>query len=143
MAKSRICIADLCLKLVAKLSHSIEILALIMEAYKTQIFRTYMLYLLRYCTLNNIPLFRTFTVLILISSGVTTDQMLPSLNISMIIIIYFNDYMSRVMRKPFFCICENKDADQLRGNREADQRLCFRHTDSAIPLLSESEVSSL
>ena len=24
------------------------------------------------------------------------------------------------------CICENKDADQLRGNREANQRLCFR-----------------
>ena len=42
------------------------------------------------------------------------------------------------MRKPAFCICENKDADQLRGNREADQRLCFRHTDSAIPLLSKS-----
>ena len=41
------------------------------------------------------------------------------------------------MRKPTFCICENKDADQLRGNREADQRLCFRHTDSAIPLLSK------
>ena len=32
--------------------------------------------------------------------------------------------MSRVMRKPGFCIWENKDADQLRGNREADQRLC-------------------
>ena len=29
------------------------------------------------------------------------------------------------MRKPTICICENKDADQLRGNREADQRLCF------------------
>ena len=43
--------------------------------------------------------------------------------------------MSLVMRKPAFCICENKDADQLRGNREADQRLCFRYTDSAIPLL--------
>ena len=28
--------------------------------------------------------------------------------------------MSLVMRKPFFCVCENKDADQLRGNREAD-----------------------
>ena len=28
--------------------------------------------------------------------------------------------MSRIMRKPTFCICENKDADQLRGNREAD-----------------------
>ena len=24
-------------------------------------------------------------------------------------------YMSRVVRKPAFCICENKDADQLRG----------------------------
>ena len=46
------------------------------------------------------------------------------------------------MRKPVFCICENKDADQLRGNREADQRLCFRHTDCAIPLLSKSEISS-
>ena len=47
------------------------------------------------------------------------------------------------MRKPVFCICENKDADQLRSNREADQRLCFRHTDSTIPLLSNSEISSL
>ena len=34
-------------------------------------------------------------------------------------------YPSRVVRKPVFCICENKDADQLRGNREADQHLCF------------------
>ena len=34
------------------------------------------------------------------------------------------------MRKPAICICENKDADQLRGNREADQRLCFRYIDS-------------
>ena len=44
-------------------------------------------------------------------------------------------YLSLVMRKPFFCICENKDADQLRGNREADQRFCFRYTDSTFPLL--------
>ena len=43
----------------------------------------------------------------------------------------------------FLHICENKDADQLRGNREADQRLCFHHTDSAMPLLSKSEISSL
>ena len=28
--------------------------------------------------------------------------------------------MSHVMRKQTFCICENKDADQLHGNREAD-----------------------
>ena len=34
------------------------------------------------------------------------------------------------MRKPDFCLGENKGADQLRGNREADQRLCFRYSDS-------------
>ena len=32
------------------------------------------------------------------------------------------------MGKPTICIGENKDADQLRGNREADQRLCFRYS---------------
>ena len=47
------------------------------------------------------------------------------------------------MRKPAFCICENKDADQLHGNREADQRLCFRCMYSTIPLLPLSEISSL
>ena len=46
------------------------------------------------------------------------------------------------MGKPTICICENKDADQLRGNREADQRLCFRYTDSTLPLLYKSESSS-
>ena len=45
--------------------------------------------------------------------------------------------------KTYFCICENKDADQLRGNRKADQRLCFHYIDSTIPLLSKSEISSL
>ena len=30
--------------------------------------------------------------------------------------------MSRVLRKPAFCICENKDADQLRGNRYTDPK---------------------
>ena len=54
-----------------------------------------------------------------------------------------NNKMSRDVRKPDFCICENKDADQLHGNREADQRLCFRYMDSTIPLLSKSEISSL
>ena len=42
------------------------------------------------------------------------------------------------MGKTTICIGENKDADQLRGNREADQRLCFRYSD---PLL-KSEISS-
>ena len=35
-----------------------------------------------------------------------------------------------------FCICENKDADQLRGNREADQRLFFRYMESIILLVT-------
>ena len=35
--------------------------------------------------------------------------------------------MSHVIRKPVFCKCENKDADQLRNNCAADQLLCFRY----------------
>ena len=57
--------------------------------------------------------------------------------------------LSRLTGKPTSCIGENKDADQLRGNREADQRyreadqrLCFRYTDSTLPLLLKSEISS-
>ena len=45
------------------------------------------------------------------------------------------------MRKPAFCICENKDADQLRGNCKADQRLCFRFIASTIPLLPKYKIS--
>ena len=33
------------------------------------------------------------------------------------------------MKKPVFCICENKGTDQLRGNHAADQRLCFPYID--------------
>ena len=54
-----------------------------------------------------------------------------------------NSNMIHIMRKPAFCICENKDADQLCGNRTADQRLCFRYIDSTIPLLPKSEFSKL
>ena len=43
----------------------------------------------------------------------------------------------------FLHMRKNKDADQLRGNREADQRLCFRYIDSTMPLVSKSEISSL
>ena len=46
------------------------------------------------------------------------------------------------MGKLTICICEYKGADQLRGNREADQRLCFRYTDSTLLLLLKSEISS-
>ena len=34
-----------------------------------------------------------------------------------------------------FAYPKNKDADQLRGDREAVQRLCFRYIDTTIPLL--------
>ena len=46
------------------------------------------------------------------------------------------------MGKPTICKGENKDADHFRGHREADQRLCFRYSDSTIPLLLKSEISS-
>ena len=47
------------------------------------------------------------------------------------------------MRKPAFCIGENKGADQLRSNRAANQRLWFHYIDSTIPLLPKSEISNL
>ena len=50
-----------------------------------------------------------------------------------------NHYLSLLMGKATICICENKDADQLR---EADQRLCFRYSDRTILLLLKSEISS-
>ena len=52
----------------------------------------------------------------------------------------FGSDMSRLMGKPTICICENKGADQLRSNCEADQHLCFRCMDSTIPLLSKSKI---
>ena len=52
-------------------------------------------------------------------------------------------YLSLVMRKPAFCICENKDADQLRSSCAADQCLCFCYMDSTMTLLSKSKISSL
>ena len=61
------------------------------------------------------------------------------------IIFQLSSNISLLMRKPGFSICENKDADQrkLRGKCEADQRLCFRYTDSTIPLLPKSGISIL
>ena len=47
-------------------------------------------------------------------------------------------------KNPAFCICENKDADQLRSDSAADQHLWFHYTVSTIiPLLPKSEISSL
>ena len=52
-------------------------------------------------------------------------------------------YLSLILRKPDFCICENKTADQLCGNHTTDQRLCFCYMDSTIPLLPKSKISRL
>ena len=43
------------------------------------------------------------------------------------------------MRKPDFCLCENKGA----SNCEADQRLCFRYSDSTVPLVLKSKIFKL
>ena len=47
------------------------------------------------------------------------------------------------MGNPTICMGENKGADQLRSNCQADQRLCFLYTDGTIPQLSKSKISSL
>ena len=47
------------------------------------------------------------------------------------------------MRKPDFCLGEDKGTEQLCSNCEADQRLCFRYTDSMILLLSKFKISGL
>ena len=46
------------------------------------------------------------------------------------------------MRKLDFCLCENKGADQLCSNCTADQHLCFRYMDDAVPPLPISKISS-
>ena len=49
------------------------------------------------------------------------------------------------MSKPAFCICKNKGTDQQRGNRTADQHLCFSYisVDSTICLFPKYKTSSL
>ena len=46
--------------------------------------------------------------------------------------------MNRIMRKPEFCLCGDKEAGQ---HRAADQRLCFWHIDSSISLLPNCKIS--
>ena len=54
------------------------------------------------------------------------------------------NHMSRIVRKPAFCICKNKSKSALRNrNSETDKRLCFRYTHSTTPLLPKSKISSL
>ena len=60
---------------------------------------------------------------------------------------YFNGHLKMkkypsITIKNIKHICENKGADQLRSNREADQRLCFCYIDNTIPHLPMYEISS-
>ena len=43
--------------------------------------------------------------------------------------------MIHFIRKPSFCICKNKDADQLHSNCAADQRHCFHYIDKIVQSL--------
>ena len=45
--------------------------------------------------------------------------------------------------KTGFLHMRKQDADQLRGNREADQRLCFHYNDGTTPPLPKYGISSL
>ena len=51
--------------------------------------------------------------------------------------------LTRCIRQPTICLCETKDADQLCSNCTADQRLCFRFSDSTIPLLLKCKLSCI
>ena len=57
--------------------------------------------------------------------------------------------MRHITRKPVFGICDYArhkpgcKADQLRGDRAADQRLCFRNMACTTPPLSNYEISML
>ena len=42
------------------------------------------------------------------------------------------NHMNTIVRHPPFCICLNKDANQLCSNCTADQHLCFRYIDRTI-----------
>ena len=66
----------------------------------------------------------------------------PSVGLQWCLVKDIGDKMSHCIRKSTICICENKGADQLRGNREADLRLCLRYTDSKISFLVQSKISS-
>ena len=46
------------------------------------------------------------------------------------------------MKKLLFAYAKTKGADQLRNNRTADQRHCFRYIDNTIPLNLKFQDSS-
>ena len=77
------------------------------------------------------------------SSLITVFQDFQRLSKAVFQIGFSTLYEPRHVKTSVLAYAKNKDADQLRGNRETDQRLCFRYMDSTIPLLPKSEISSL
>ena len=73
---------------------------------------------------------------------VAKTKMLISCAVTVLQIVGFlmQRHMSRLMGKPDIYLRENKDADQLCSNCEADLRLCFHYIDGTIPLVSKSEI---
>ena len=92
-----------------------------------------------YCEADLRLCFRICRLLVFPCGG--SYSVTPGQHVLILLTTHF--YISRLMGKSTICIGENKDADQLRGNREADQRLCFRYSDSTIPPLLKSEISSI
>ena len=90
--------------------------------------------------------------IIILQDGISSNVLLPketSSQVRLQVQISANDIFVCSLNKieppkgkPTICLRENKDADQLRGNLEADQRLCFCYTDSTFPFLLNSKISS-
>ena len=92
--------------------------------------------------------------IILIGSIIAAENMDICLNAQRYQIMTFNKITYTTARKPHllydphyekpaFCLREKhtEAADQLCGNRTADQILCFRDIDSRIPKLAKFEIS--
>ena len=62
------------------------------------------------------------------------------LRVAVALILY---YLSHVMRKPVYALCEQQRRRSACASAQSDQHLCFRCLDSIIPLVSISEISSL
>ena len=70
------------------------------------------------------PKFQASSLLVTVQVGLCRPGRRPRL-----LVFSCKGSHDKLLRKPTICICENKVADQLRSNCEADQRLCFRYMD--------------
>ena len=87
-------------------------------------------FLLEFCIRPN--MFRHFTGLTMLNSGSDHLIFMRGRKMFLGLDIFFPDtilsfyfHMSHVMRKPAFCMCENKDIDQLRGTAKLISAFVF------------------